>query len=395
MLAKQPRILLGVTSDASIRLMEGFPQHLAACGWDVHVVCAAGPLLDKLELEPQVTTHALAMSREPAPFADLRSLFAWILLLRKVRPDVLSVGTPKAGLLGGLAGVFSRVPRRVYLLRGLRLETVTGAKRILLKLLERVAMGSAHSVISVSSSLRDEVIKLGIVSKDKIVVLGAGSSNGVDLDAFDSSAFSPAEVQRITSQLALGEGVPVIGFVGRLTTDKGLDILASAREILAERGIDHQLLVVGRVEMATGDADAVRLGTAGRPVLQTGHVADPAIYYQLMDVLCLPTRREGFPNVVLEASAAGVPSVTTNATGAIDSVVDGVTGVVVEVGDARALAEGLSTVLSDRELRVRMGYDAHRRAADLYSREIVWARSADFYARLLEGSARTRLIEVK
>lgn len=391
---QQPRILLGVTSDLSLRLMDGFPQYLASRGWDVHVVCAPGPFLDKLSLDARVTTHALSMAREPSPFADLRALGEWVALLRRTRPDVLSVGTPKAGLLGGIAGVLTHSPRRVYMLRGLRLETETGMKRTLLMLLERVALRAAHSVVSVSSSLRDEIVKLGLTSREKVVVLGAGSSNGVDVDAFASSAFDPDDVHRIATDLALDSKIPVVGFVGRLTRDKGLDVLATVREVLAERGIDHQFLVVGGVDNANDESGAARLDKAGRPIAQTGHVADPAIYYQLIDVLCLPTRREGFPNVVLEAAAARVPSVTTNATGAIDSVVDGVTGRIVDVDDATAIAEALASILQDQGLRERLGNSARHRAVELYSRANVWSASSEYYADTLDESSRSRLTKV-
>ena len=125
MTSGKPRIVLGVTVDLSLRLMAGFPQYLAERGWDVHVVSSPGARLDALAGVDGVTVHALTMAREPSPVSDLRSLIAWMRLLRRLRPDVVSVGTPKAGLLGGIAARLTRVPGRVYMLRGLRLETST------------------------------------------------------------------------------------------------------------------------------------------------------------------------------------------------------------------------------------------------------------------------------
>ncbi|WP_159078225.1 glycosyltransferase family 4 protein [Salinibacterium hongtaonis] len=375
-----------MTSDASIRLLDGFPEFLATRGWDVHVVSSRGDLLDRLASTKLVTTHPLEMAREPAPLSDIAALVRWIRLLRKVRPDVMSVGTPKAGLLGGVAGVLTRTPSRVYLLRGLRLETVFGAKRRVLKFLEKVASASAHKVLAVSDSLRAEFLKLEIASEDKVVVLGAGSSNGVDVGAFSPNRFTESNLSALRSELGLTPGVPVVGFVGRLNLDKGLDVLVDARRQVIAQGTNFQLLIVGGIDSPNPEEDVAFLSEAGNLVCQTGHVEDPAIYYGLVDVLCLPTRREGFPNVVLEAAAMGIPTVTTSATGAVDSVVEGVTGLIVPVGSAHSLAEGLTKLIRDPERRKAMGEAARARTVEFYSRNNVWDLYAEFYDDLITSA---------
>lgn len=375
------RIVIGVTSDQSIRLITGFPGYLADRGWDVHVVSSPGPLLDEMSTVPGVRTHALPMAREPSPLQDLKSLIAWVRLLRQIRPGVMTVGTPKAGLVAGLAGWLVRVPSRVYHLRGLRLESVKGGRRLVFLILERVAVATAHRVLVVSPSLRDRAVELGVVRRAKTSVLGDGSSNGVDVDAFSAGAFDPLDVAAIEEQLRVPAGVPVIGFVGRLTEDKGLRVLGGAVEMLLGAKVDHQLLVVGGVEddaaVRAMSASSIRAG--GRPLIVTGHVRNPEIYYQLMTVLCLPTYREGFPNVVLEAAAASVPAVTTTATGAVDSVVDGVSGVIATVGSSRALADGLLQLLSDPTESRRMGERARARVVKSFSRSRVWDLTEKFF----------------
>ena len=267
--------------------MEGLPAYLRDHGWDVHVVSSPGTRLDRLREEPGITVHALPMARPPRPIADLRSLWRWIGLLRRVRPAVVSVGTPKAALLRSVAAWLTRVPVRVSLLRGLRLETAQGMQRRILTVMERLTSGAATDVVAVSPSLRDRAIGLGLVRPGKVVVLGHGSSNGVDLAAIDAAADGA-----LAEPVQLVAGVPVIGFVGRLAVDKGLDTLAAARELLVARGIDHQLLVVGGIDEESDPATIARLVESGRRAVQVGQVPRAWPYFRLMDVLCLPTLRE-------------------------------------------------------------------------------------------------------
>lgn len=386
-MTRLPRILLGVTADLSLTLMKGFPEYLRDRGWDVHVVSAPGPALTALATVPGITIHSIDMARQPAPAQDARSLLAWVCLLRRVRPDLISVGTPKAGLLGGIAGFLTRVPHRVYLLRGLRLETSTGIERRILVGLERLSIGVAHDVVAVSNSLRDRVVELGLVKSSKVRVLGRGSSNGVDVTAFAASFLGPDERVQLTDSLGIDDSVPVIGFVGRLTADKGLSVLADARELLAGRGVDHQLLIVGGIDEGVTESLLNKITSTGREAIRTGHVSNPRPYYQVMDLLCLPTYREGFPNVVLESAAAGIPTVTTDATGAVDSVIAGKTGTIVPVGSAEKLADALEALVLDSALRKDMGAEALRHVKAHYDRTDVWERTHSYYLKLLDCSA--------
>ncbi|WP_166791561.1 glycosyltransferase family 4 protein [Cryobacterium sp. Hh38] len=371
-----------MTADISLTLMRGFPEYLRDAGWEVHIVSTPGPVLTSLSGLNGVITHSLPMERQPSPVKDVLALAAWLHLLRKVRPDIVSVGTPKAGLLGGIASLLARVPERVYLLRGLRLETAHGFQRWVLLNLERLSLSTATQILAVSPSLRQRVISLGLVAPGKVRVLGHGSSNGVDLAAFSPTKISHERVASLATQLGIISDIPVVGFVGRLTHDKGLADLAVAREILTKRNIDHQILLVGEIDEGQDQDILVRLQAAGRPVVATGYVSNPIPYYCLMDVLCLPTLREGFPNVVLEAGASGLPTVTTNATGAVDSVIDGQTGLIAQVGDSRSLANKLEKLLLDPTSRSVMGSAAKAHVSKNFDRNLVWANLAEFFKSL-------------
>ena len=378
---RRPKILLGVTADVSIGLMDGLPQYMAGQGWDVHVVSGGGPRSDALRDSAYVTVHEISMRRDPAPVDDMRSLVRWIRLLRSVRPDLVSVGTPKAGLLGSVAGWLTRTPARVYLLRGLRYETTKGPKRLMLKMLERISVGASHSVVAVSDSLRQVAVADSLGAQAKFTVLGPGSSNGVDVQRF---TVTPQE--RTAAQVAHSDISPVIGFIGRIHPDKGLDLLAQAAEILAERGVVGQLLVVGDSDDPAGETLKSRLRRSSWPVTLTGPLKDVSSALERMDLLCLPTLREGFPNVVLEAAAAGIPTVATAATGVPDAIDDGVTGLVSPNRDPETLANLLASLAESPAARTEMGEAARERVERLFTRPEIWSRTESYYASFLGRS---------
>jgi len=218
---------------------------------------------------------------------------------------------------------------------------------------------------------------LGVLSPDKVRVLGSGSSNGTDIEQFDARRFTPSEVRALRTELGLEVDMPVVGFVGRLTRDKGVFVLADALRSLVKGGVPVQVLLVGGVEDESGEAGLRSLRSLGVPLGVTGHVDDPARYYAAMSVLCLPSYREGFGNVVIEASSSGLPVAVSNATGVVDAVRDGETGLVSPVGDADALAVNLHKLLTDAALATSMGQRGRAWVAEHFERRHVQKHHAD------------------
>jgi glycosyltransferase involved in cell wall biosynthesis len=370
------RILLAVTADVSIGFVAGTARYLAAQGWDVHVASGAGPRLERLGEEPGITVHPTSVERDPSLRSDATALLAVVRLVRRIRPDVVSAATPKAGLLFSLAAAVLRVPVRVYQLWGLRYETERGLRRRVLMATERLAAGAATDVLAVSASLQEIAVRDRLVRARKTQVLGAGSSHGVDPVRFAVDA----ETRRDRQQARWPEDRrPVIGFVGRLNPDKGIDTLAAAARILSARGVEARLVIVGSHDGAAEDVIA-QLTTCGWPCEFWGQTDDVAGALSQMDVLCLPTRREGFPNVVLEAAVAGLPTVATPATGVVDAVQHERTGLLAASFDPSDLADQLARVVTEPALRQSLGRAARDRAIAEFDQTRVWHLYADFYA---------------
>lgn len=382
------RLLYVVTTPVTANvLLRGQLRFMREAGFDVHVAAAPGPELDQVAEREGVTTHQLPLVREMVPRADAQALLATSLLVRRLRPRIVNASTAKAGLIGMLAARIAAVPARVYLLRGLRLETTTGATRRILHQTERLASACANEIICVSESLRRAYLAQGCAPARKVHVLGGGSSNGFDTGRFTPTDGTRAAGRRLRVELGIPEEARVVGFVGRLVRDKGLEELLDALDEVRRERPDVRLLIVG----AGFAGDLLDGPLAQRVALRqdvhtVGQVNDLAPYYAAMDLLAFPSHREGFPNVPMEAAAAGLAVVGSDATGVVDAIADGETGLVVRTRDGRALAGALARYLDDPELRRAHGMAGQRRVRDQFSNESVWIAWRDFYERLSDSA---------
>lgn len=383
LLGRKPRLVCVVTISMSTKFFEGQLAYLTDRGFDVTMISSPGPELELLAAEGMATC-AIPMEREISPLRDIHSIWTLWRSFRKLRPDIVNVGTPKAGLLGTLAARMAGVPCVIYTLRGLRLETTSGVKRGLLIFTEWIACNLAHSVRCVSPSVQKSAIGLGIAQQVKTCVVGNGTSNGIDVKRFTPESRSSEKTQTLRSELGIPAEAQVVGFVGRFTRDKGVEVMYRAFLGLKSDHPDLKLLMVGDFE--SGDPVRTDLRSSinsDHAVVQTGFVDDVAPYYSIMDILAFPSYREGFPGVPLEAQAAEVPVVTSNATGAIESVVDAVTGFVVPVGNVEQLQKAIRRLLDDPELRKSMGCAGRQWVVQNFRREEIWEALLTDYSYLL------------
>ena len=376
------------TVPMTLGFLRGQVTYMAARGFAVAAISSPGEALDAFARTHGVRCYAVAMERRITPVRDLLALLRLWSRLRRIRPQIVHAHTPKGGLLGMLAAWLARVPVRVYHLRGLPLATARGPKRFVLRCSERLACGLAHRVLCVSHSLRAVALQEGVCAAAKLRVLGAGSGNGVDARGWFDPGSADLVGQRalIRERLRIPQDGLVIGFVGRVAREKGVVELMSAWDALAAESPHVYLLLVGPLEPLDPVPPAIEEQIRrGERVCWVGAVVDMPPLYAAMDVLALATYREGFPNVLLEAAAMGLPVVASDVCGCTDAVQDGVTGTLVACRDSAAPACALRSYLESPALRREHGRAGRQRVLREFAPERIWGALAHEYDDLLRA----------
>jgi glycosyltransferase involved in cell wall biosynthesis len=373
------------TVPMSFVFLSGQGRYLRARGLTLMGISSPGEELHAFRRTDGVRVREVEMSRRITPFQDLKAVRTLVKILRHEKPVIVHAHTPKGGLLGMISATFARVPVRIYHMRGLPLMGATGLKRVLLRWTERVSCRLAHRVLCVSHSLREAALDERLCSPARIAVLGSGSGQGVDASfRFDPDRLGGGARAEGRARLGIPADADVIGFVGRLVRDKGIVELADAWRSLRVAHPGAHLLMVGPWESQDPVPGEISDRLAADPrVHLVGPDWNTPPLYATMDVVTLPSYREGFPNVPLEAAAMRLPVVATRVAGSVDAVQDGVTGTLVPARDADALASAIEEYLRDPQLRKRHGEAGRRRVVREFKQEVIWAAIHDEYRRLM------------
>lgn len=341
----------------------------------VVVVNSADPgFLERNGISVRVVTFSLM--REIAPVADAISLLRLTSFLLRERFDAVHTINPKSGLIGMLAAFAARVPVRVHTFTGQVWATRKGLMRMMLKALDWLVAALATHIVADSTSQLKFLREQRVVSEDKGFVPGHGSVGGIDVCRF---SYNDQAREKIRRELGIPKDGVVFLFVGRMNRDKGLEELAHAFLEVGRLFSNIYLLLVGPDEKGMQE----KIKEICRAFLERVHILEytdaPERYMSASDVLCLPSYREGFGTVIIEAASVGIPAVASKIYGLTDAIVEGETGLFHRVGDSKELAEKMSWLAEHPEERLAMGKTARLRARYEFSQETLTAAMLRFY----------------
>ena len=376
------RVCMVVASEMTVRVF--LVPHLRAMQsrYDVTVVVNTANRALLKELGVTATLAPIRLERGVAAWRDLAALLRLFQLLRAGRFDVVHSMTPKAGLLAMTAARLARVPVRIHTFTGQVWATRQGASRLILRAFDVVIARLATTVLADSPSQREFLIRQGVASPSALTVLAKGSVSGVDATTFKPD---PAVRQAVRERLRIPPADVVVLFVGRLTTDKGVLDLASAFLAVANERPDVRLLIVGPDESQLRPRIAAICAAQAERVQFVDFTDRPQHIMAASDVLCLPSYREGFGSVIVEAAACGLPAVASRIYGVIDAVEDGRTGLMHSPRDVDGLQEQLRRITTDADLRRSLGQAARRRALADFPVGRLSSALLSLYSELLES----------
>lgn len=331
-------------------------------------------LPEKIRIIPIRLERKIALRRDMLALASLWRCF------RREQFDLVHSIAPKAGLLAIVAACLARVRVRIHTFQGEPWSTRRGVWRWFLKLMDTIAANCATHITVISQSERKFLIEENVIGEEKAVVLGDGSISGVDTKKFTRD---PVLRRSAREEIQAGNDEVVFLYLGRLTKDKGVLDLAMAFRKTQDRGLRTRLLLVGPDEEDIW-SQMQNLGLIFPGIMGCiGYTNSPERYVAAADVICLPSYREGFGMVIIEAAAAGVPAIASRIYGITDAIEEGVTGLMHEPGNIEQLAGRMIELANNHALREQMGESARERASRYFSKERVIGALEEYYSRIL------------
>lgn len=363
------------------KLLKGQLKFMRAY-YDVIAVSSYSDLLRMVGDNEGIQIKGVEMTREITLGKDVKALWEMYKFLRKEKPLIVHTHTPKAGIVGMMAAWFARVPVRLHTVAGLPLMESTGIKRQLLNAVEKITYSFATKVYPNSYGLRDFIVSEKLCNAKKLKVIGNGSSNGIDTTYYDPISICNETKLSLKETLNIDEGDFVFIFIGRLVKDKGINELIAA---FTELNLSKcKLLLVGPFEK---DLDPLlpeteQLIGENQNIIAVGYQDDVRPYLAISDCLVFPSYREGFPNVVMQAGAMGLPSIVTNINGCNEIIIEGENGIIIPPKDRVALLDAMQFFFSNPQVLKKMADNARQLIVDRYEQRKVWEALLEEYREL-------------
>ncbi|MCD1116486.1 glycosyltransferase family 4 protein [Chryseobacterium turcicum] len=349
----------------------------------VTAISGAGKDLEEVVKREGVKTYSIEMQRNISPIKDFIALLQLYFYFKKEKPDIVHSITPKAGLLSMMAGKMAGVPIRMHTFTGLIFPTRTGNIQKLLIKMDQVLCWAATNIYPEGNGVKQDLINYKITSKS-LKVLANGNVNGIDLEYFDLNTISNEQQSQLKKELNIYEDDFVFVFVGRLVGDKGINELIEAFSKLQTP--NSKLLLVGPLE---SELDALQTKTlkeieTNPNILSVGFQKDVRPYFAIANALVFPSYREGFPNVVMQAGAMGLPSIVSNINGCNEIIIEGENGTIIPVKDSKAIQSAMLKMIEDKEFYFKLKENSRPMIQSRYEQTVVWEALLEEYTQLLK-----------
>jgi glycosyltransferase involved in cell wall biosynthesis len=337
---------------------------------DIHIITSLGSNGNIRGLPSDITVHNVNINRDPKVFADLKSLFALYKLFKKQNYDLVHSFTPKAGLLTQISAFVARIPKRLHTFTGQVWATKQGLSRSVLKFLDKVTATLATFCLIDSPSQKAFLIKENLLKEENCKVLASGSISGVNIEKY---VFSQETRDNLRSEHKIANDDFVFMFVGRMKKEKGVpELLEAFKQIGTDK--KAKLFILGSdEENLTESVNNIA------NIHYLGFKSNAQEYYSFADVLCLPSHREGFGNVIIEAASCNLPALASNIYGLSDAVENGGTGILHQVKNMQEIASSMESFLADPEKLVAMRKRCRARVEETFDERILVKEFILFY----------------
>ena len=363
-------------------LLKGQLQFLSQY-YEIIGISSKGTFLDETSKRESVKVIGVDMVRGISPFNDLISLIRLYIQFRKEKPTIVHSITPKAGLLSMLAAKMAGVPIRMHTFTGLIFPTRTGAMQKLLIKMDQLLCWAATNIYPEGSGVKNDLISFNITSKP-LKVLANGNVNGIDTHHFTPVQVSAEKQALLKHDLGIQPNDFVFIFVGRLVGDKGINELISAFSQLETP--NSKLLLVGPFESELDplQPETLKVIETHPNIISVGFQSDVRPYFAVSDCLVFPSYREGFPNVVMQAGAMGLPSIVTDINGCNEIIVEGENGTIIPVKNIEAIKIAMQKMMNNKEFYLKLKENARPMIQSRYEQSVVWNALLEEYQMLIK-----------
>jgi len=340
--------------------------------------------LQEIGQQEGIEVHVVEMTRKITPFKDLIAVWRLFRIMLKEQPLIVHTHTPKAGTLGMLAAFLARVPYRLHTIAGLPLLEARGMKRRLLDLVEKFTYGCATHIYPNSFNLKDVIVENAYTNDEKLLVIGNGSSNGIDTEHFNPELYSEESKNDLRRELGISTADFVFIYVGRFVRDKGIHELVEAFNTLCIESSNVKLLMVGAYERELDPLEkhTEHLIHNHDHIVSVGWQKDVRPFFAVADALVFPSYREGFPNVVMQAGAMGLYSIVSDINGCNEIVIMGENGIIIPPKSTEELHLAMKQVLTNKETLSNGRGKFRKMIEERYEQAFVWRELLKEYNRL-------------